>query len=198
LFTFASADRRMLRLVERARRADARAFRRLYRELYPPIEAYVARRIADPNDAEDLIARTFEKLLGQLDRFDPARGSVRMWCFGIARNLVIDHHRSAGRTQTTDPMILDRDPGRAGEDPLDQVLRDEQTARMLALVLALPSDRRELLELRFGEELSTREIAELLGLQEPAVRQRISRIRRDLERQLAELGAAEGATDYVA
>ncbi len=198
MFTFASADRRTLRLLQRARQADARAFRQLYRELYPPIEAYVARRVSDPADAEDLIARTFEKLLAQLDRFDPARGSVRMWCFGIARNLVIDHHRSAGRTQTTDPLILDRDPSQAGDGPLDRMLRDEHTTRLLALVEALPSDRRELLALRFGEELSTREIAELLGLQEPAVRQRISRIRRDLERQLAELGSAEGATDYVA
>lgn len=190
------ADRRLARQVDRARRGDGRAFRRLYRELAPPIEAYVARRVRDPADAEDLVARTFEKMLGRLDQFDPARGSARMWIFGIARHLVIDHHRAAGRNAPTDPILLDRGP--AGDDgPLDQLLRDEQNARLLELLEALPAERRELLALRFGEGLSTREIAQLLDLGEAAVRQRLSRTRRELERQLAAATAAEGAADCV-
>jgi RNA polymerase sigma-70 factor (ECF subfamily) len=187
----------MSQLLERARQGDARAFRRLYRALYAAIEAYVARRVPAPADAEDLVARTFEKLLARLEQFDPARGSVRMWCFGIARNLVIDHHRASGRSAPTDPAILDRDVARAGDDPLEHMLRDEHSARLLALVQALPADHRELLALRFGEGLSTREIATLLDLGEAAVRQRLSRIRRELERQAAQTSPPEGAADYV-
>jgi RNA polymerase sigma-70 factor, ECF subfamily len=190
-------DRRMHRLVERSRAGDARAFRRLYRELYPAIEAYVERRVGGLADAEDLVARTFEKFVAGLDRYDPSRGSARMWCFAIARNLIIDHHRSSTRLHPTDPAILDRDPGRPGDGPLDRLLRDEHTAQLLALIQALPADRRELLALRFGEGLSTREIAELLGLGEAAVRQRLSRICRDLERRASEPSPTRGATDAL-
>ncbi len=191
-----ASDRRLARLVDRARRGDGQAFRRLYRLLAPPIEAYVDRRVREPADAEDLVARTFEKILARLDQFDPSRGSVRMWAFGIARNLVIDHHRAAGRSASTDPILLDHGPAE-GEDPLSRLLRDEQNARLLDLLGALPPDRRELLALRYGEGLSTRDIAQLLDLGEAAVRQRLSRTRRELERQLAALTAAEGAADYA-
>lgn len=156
----------------------------------------MARRVRDPSDAEDLVARTFEKMLGRLDQFDPARGSARMWVFGIARNLVIDHHRAGGRSAPTDPLILDRGGG-SDDGPLDRLLRDEHNARLLELLAELPPERRELLALRYGEGLSTREIAQLLDLGEAAVRQRLSRTRRELERQLATAMAAEGAADYV-
>ena len=187
-------DRRHARWLSRTLRGDARAFRRLYDELYPDIEGYVARRVAAPADRDDLVASCFERMLDRADQFDARRGSVRMWVFGIARHLVLDHHRGARRRAgPLDPEALERDAtgmvgaeaGASQSDPLAQLLRDEGLGRLRALVLGLDEQQRELLALRYGDELSHVEIAALVGAEPAAVRQRLSRLRKTLREQLA-------------
>ena len=70
-----------------ARRGNEDAFRRLYDELYGPVAGYVAGRVANPQDAEDLTGTVFFRLVDGLDRFDGRRGSVLTWLLAVARNL---------------------------------------------------------------------------------------------------------------
>ncbi len=172
--------RRHARWLRRTSRGDVRAFRRLYAELYPPLERYVARRVSDDADRDDLVATCFERMLDRAERFDPDRGTVRAWAFGIARNLVIDHHRGRGRLAPLDPLVLEtRADDEAPDGPLQAVLRDEALEQLRAVIAELDRDQRELLSLRFGEELRHAEIATVLGLSEAAVRKRLSRLRQD-------------------
>lgn len=187
--------RRHARWLRRTLRGDVHAFRRLYAELQPPIERYVGRRVLDDADRDDLVATCFERILDRGGDFDADRGSVRAWAFGIARHAVVDHHRRRGRTAPLDPVVLDaRLPDGPQDGPLQAVLRDEQIAELRDAVAELDESQRELLALRFGEELRHAEIATLMGLSEATVRKRLSRLRQQLERRLAPV---KGAPDHA-
>ncbi len=181
-------DARLSRQARKAANGDGEAFRRLYRALHPVVWSYVARRIAGRADVEDLVSRTFARMVEHLHRFDPERGGVRAWSMGIARNAVIDHLR-AQRGRGFDPDAVERLPD-AALDPAGVLEADERDAELRALVSAYPPVVREMFSLRFGEGLRVREIATLMDMSEAAVKQRFARTLRELRGKLGEGAAA--------
>lgn len=181
-----------VRLVRRAAGGDARAFRALYRDLHPVVHGFVARRIADGADAEDLVAKVFHRMLEHLDRFDPAKASVRGWVIGIARNAIIDHLRARREIVEFD----DAAEALAVVDPTPASL-DGRTEVVLAAVRELPAATREMLALHFADGLRYREIAELTGGTEAAVKQRMARALRELRARVAEPLASKGAAVHA-
>lgn len=183
------------RRLARARDGDGEAFRALYRDLYPDVVRFVARRVPARADAEDLAARVFVAFVERLGDYDRARGSVRGWLLTFARNAVIDHLRKARATAA--PELLDLLPSDA-VGPEGGLLQREQLDQLAALVRELPADTRELLALRFADGLRHREIADVLGLQEAAVKQRVSRVLRDLRARLRPAAGKKGAESALA
>ena len=171
-------------LVEAAKRDPAR-FDALYRRYLARVYSYAYYELGDHHAAEDATAATFVSALTNLDRFEerarPADGegasTFRVWLFQIARNQV-----GRARRRPTEPI---------GEtvvaDPLDvesaAVRRDEARAAWRA-VGRLPGERRQAMVLRFVDELSTAEIAGVLGRSEGAVRVLIHRALRSVARDL--------------
>lgn len=94
------------------------------------IYRFALRGLGDPGAAEDVVQETFLRAWRAADRYDPSLASLRVWLFAIARNTMIDHHRSSrtGRHDLVDLTDPDLDPslepGRAGrtDDTTDQVL----------------------------------------------------------------------------
>ena len=187
-------DPLLARRAALAQGGDAAAMRSLYRELHPEVARFVGRRIRSSADAEDLVSRVFFTLVERLTDFDPRRGSVRAWVLRIARNAVIDHVR-ARRPHLDVDALGDLLPGDG--DPLRDLLERERLGDLAARVAELPPEIREMLALRHGDGLRHREIAELLGLSEAAVKQRMSRALRALRAQL-QLEPAKGAADALA
>lgn len=173
----------LARLVWRAVRGDRRAFTRLYRELHPLVARYIARRVDSRADAEELVAEVFRRVVEHLADFDPKRGQVRPWVLRIARNAVIDHYRARKR-----PVALEQvADGLHGQDePLASLLANERLARVNAALAQAPVEVRQLIAMRYGDNLRHREIAELLGISEAAVRKRLSRALRDLRERTAQ------------
>lgn len=183
------------RRLARAREGDGEAFRALYRDLYPEVARFVARRVRARADAEDLTARVFVALVERLGDYDRGRGSVRGWLLAIARNAIIDHFR--GLRPGAGAGELDVLPSAEG-GPLEGLLQREQLGQLAAVVRELAPDTRELLALRFADGLRHREIAAVLGLQEAAVKQRVSRALRDLRARLSPDASKKGAADVLA
>ena len=147
---------------------------RLIRQVY----AYVAYRIGAGSEAEDVTSETFERALRYRDSFDPRKGAPLAWLLGIARSTL------AGRRVRVHAE-LDAEAA-AGADDID-----EQVAARLDLQAALErlEERyRELISLRYGADLSSKQIGELLGLAPGAVDVSLHRAR---ERLRAALGEAE-------
>ncbi|MBK8262334.1 MAG: sigma-70 family RNA polymerase sigma factor [Nannocystis sp.] len=187
-------DPLLARRAAAAQAGDAAAMRDLYRQLYPELARFVGRRIRARADAEELVARVFLVLVERLADFDPQRGSLRAWLFRIARNAIIDHVRAS--KPLAEPSALDG--LRADDaDPLAHLLERERLSQLSQRLDELEPELRELLALRYGDGLRHREIAELLDLNEAAVKQRISRAIRALRRQL-DAPATKGAIDVPA
>ena len=175
-------DARLARQVRKAVDGDAEAFRGLYRALHPVVWRYVSRRISGRADVEDLISRSFTRVVEHLGRFDPARGNVRAWVIGIARNAVIDHLRmqqSRGAHAGAVEWLAD-----AALDPAGALEADERDAELRALLSEYPPVVREMFSLRFGDGLRVREIATLMDMSEAAVKQRFARTLRELRGKL--------------
>jgi RNA polymerase sigma-70 factor (ECF subfamily) len=187
-----------------ARRGNEDAFRRLYDETYRPVAHYVAARVGSREDAEDITSSVFHKLVAGLDRYDGRRGSVLTWLLAMARNAVIDHHRrgrahGAARTGEVPVEEMADRLAAAPADPLGSLIRDEDLRRLDRLVRNLPAETREMFALRFGEGLSVRETAGVLGLGENAAKQRFARALRKIREELSAPRPAreEGGTACV-
>jgi len=181
-------------LVEEARGDPAR-FDALYRRYLAQVYSYAYYELGDHHEAEDATEKTFLAALTNLDRFEeraqPADGegasTFRVWLFRIARNVVANQRR--GRRRHPEAPI---EAAALVADPLDvertAATRDEAAAAWRA-VGRLPADRRRAIVLRFVEEMSTAEIAGILGRSEGAVRVLIHRALRTVARDLGRGGA---------
>ena len=176
------------RLARRAAAGDRAAFVELYRALYPPLARFVGRRVAGRADAEDVVARTFHKLLEALPALDPARGTILGWALATARHAAADLGRArAAAGEPAGPGHAE--PADAAADPLARLVADERLRALARVLDGLPASTRELIELRFGDGLRHAEIAALQGVSEAAVKQRVSRALRELRAALAGPGA---------
>jgi len=189
-------DRRHAKLLERSRRGDSAAFSRLYRDLFGPISQFVAARVKVPEDGEDLVARVFHRFIEHLDRYDSSRGSVMTWLMTMARNAIIDHHRTRKEAALSIDDLAELLAGNH-PDPLEQILQDERTRQVWDILRDLPSETREMFSLRYGDGLTSAEIAHVTGMGEAAVKQRFSRALRSLRTGLDTKPNKGGEVDYA-
>jgi RNA polymerase sigma-70 factor (ECF subfamily) len=143
------------------------------------VYAYVAYRIGDGPDAEDVTSATIERGLRYRSSFDPRRGKPESWLIGIARTCVDDYFR--GRVSSAGGV---RDEAAPDELERDTVLR----LSVDAAVAALDHADRELIALRYGADLSSRQIGALLQMKPNAVDVALHRARERLRHQLEGLG----------
>jgi RNA polymerase sigma-70 factor, ECF subfamily len=179
-------DETIDRLVVQAQQGDLQAFASIFDAYHVAVYRFVASRVGNPTDAEDLTQLVFVKALEALPRF-AARGiPFGGWLFRLARNTVIDHIRT--RREHSE---LEAASNRATEDVGPEavaVIRDDLAAVARALE-DLTEDQREVIALRFFAGLSAREAAEAMGRQEGTIRglqfRAIAALRRSLGLELS-------------
>jgi len=179
------------RLARRAAAGDRAAFVELYRTLYPPVARFVARRVPARADAEDVVARTFHRLLEALPALDGARGTVLGWALTVARHAATDLRRAGAMAGDAGGEAAP-EPADGAPDALGRLEAGERLRALARVLDGLPAATRELIELRFGDGLKHAEIAALQGVSEAAVKQRVSRALRELRAALAAPGAGAG------
>jgi RNA polymerase sigma factor (sigma-70 family) len=145
-------------------------------ELIRRIYSYVAYRVGDGPDAEDVTSEVFERALRYRQSYDPSRGEPLGWLIGIARRCIDD---AMARPR---PEAGERADVTSTEDLEGEAL---QRLTVAAAVEGLDERSRDLIALRYGADLSARQIGEILGLKtnavEVALHRTLSRLRPELE-----------------
>jgi RNA polymerase sigma-70 factor (ECF subfamily) len=148
-------------LIEAAQRNPAR-FADLYDVYFDRIYAYVAHRVSSCAETEDLVSEVFHKALANIRRFEWRGAPFSAWLYRIAANEVAARSERLGRERA-----MEVSP--EAEESDQEAAHDR--SKVYAFVRELPDDQRRVIELRFMEEKSTREVAEVLGRSEGAIKQ---------------------------
>ena len=150
------------RLLIEAAQNDPSRFAELYEQNFHRVYAYVARRVRDREETQDLTAHVFHQALANLGKFKWKGSPFAAWLYRIAANAIADQAKRKMRESTDQPS----------ESSLTIDLEEvERRARLFGAVDKLPDDQRRVIVMRFADEKSIREIADELGRSEGAVKQ---------------------------
>jgi RNA polymerase sigma-70 factor (ECF subfamily) len=168
------------RLIEAAQQDPAR-FGDLYEIHFDRVYAYVSRRLGDRDAAQDVTSEVFHHALAHLKHFEWRGAPFGAWLMRIASNAITDRWRRQNREsgQSSEIEAVSKDPSP------EEV---QHRARLFSLVRKLPEDQRTVIEMRFAEEKSVREIAVSLGKTEGSVKQLQFRGIQKLREEVASVG----------
>lgn len=161
----ANGDATAARLWLWARRARATDWEARFAEELPRVYNFFRYRVGPGAVAEDLTSITFEKAWGARHRYREDRAGFETWLFAVARNVATDHFRRIRPSVPLDDIA--ELPGGSTPDEIAERRSDE--ARLGALIARRSERERELLALKYGAELTNRDIARMVGLSESNV-----------------------------
>ena len=182
----APSDTELLRQV---RAGTASAFEALYLRHQGPLFRFALLRCGSADTAADVVQEVFMGLLTGSFKFDPLRGLLQNFLFGVARNLVMKHELPRQRYAALpepDDDEADIDPDTASEaaEPLARMLSNEQAEDVRRALALLPPHYRDVVILYEMHDLSYLEIADICRLDIGTVRSRLSRGRAALAKRL--------------
>jgi RNA polymerase sigma-70 factor (ECF subfamily) len=154
-------------LVQRAQQRDEKAFAQLYEGHFDKIYRYVVLRIGNAIEAEDVTQQVFLNALQSISSFKWKGAPFSAWLFRIAHNQVVDYLRKKTRqaTESLDEslVISKSDPQLVVEQRLD-------IEQLILATKQLTKAQQEVIALRFVSELSTAQVAKVMGKSEGAVK----------------------------
>jgi len=154
-------------LIRRAQQRDQEAFAQLYEQHFDRIYRYVALRIGDKIEAEDMTQQVFINALQSISSFKWKGIPFSAWLFRIAHNQVVDYLRKKAKRATV-PL----DESRASSDSNPQLVAEHRLdiEQLLSATKRLTEAQREVISLRFAGELSIAQVAKIMSKSEGAVK----------------------------
>jgi RNA polymerase sigma factor (sigma-70 family) len=161
-------------------------FENAFRAHFAPVYRFISRRVG-ADLAEDLAAEVFATAYRRRDSYQPSRGSLRAWLYGIAANMVRGHWRDEQQLLELDARMGAPGPAATFADAADdRVIAAALAPQIAGALAALNPDQRDVLLLYAWAELSHEEIAAALGIAPGTARSRLSRARAALRAHLGE------------
>ncbi|NOT04791.1 MAG: sigma-70 family RNA polymerase sigma factor [Anaerolineales bacterium] len=152
-----------------ASQGDRDSFGQLYERYVERIFNYVYYRTGNLHDAEDLTARVFQRAMNHIQKYTDRGVPFSAWLYRIAHNLVANWHRDRSRKQEIPLDDLPILPTK-GDHPEKNLVRSQEQEALLRMIRKLPSERQNLLILKFVENMSNAEIGAIMGRSEGAVK----------------------------
>jgi len=149
------------RLLIEAAQSDPTRFGDLYEDNFARVYAFIARRVHNRQETQDITSQVFAKALANLQQFEWQGKPFAAWLYRLAANAISDHYRAKSREL----------PWQQPEITPDEIEIAEKRAMLSRCLEHLPAEQRRVVILRFFEEKSVREIAEQLGKSEGAIKQ---------------------------
>lgn len=147
-------------LLAQAQRFDPKALDILQQRFYESIYRYIHFKVGDTQASEDLSGDVFVRMLEAFKKGQGWRTTPDAWIFGIARNVVADYYRRQYRQPEVE--LNEGVAALAEQGPVEQMLNNEQRDHLVEAISSLRDEYRDVILLRFIEELSIKDVAEIL------------------------------------
>lgn len=175
--------------LSRARAGDEDAIVAIYHRYFDAVYQFCRLRVGDAHTAQDLTSEVFIRFIKALKRETAPHTSLRGWIFRVARNLIYDHY---GQEQELPVNTLDQWLAADSDtEPEVQALRNIQMERARRAISMLAPAQQEVLLLRFDQQLSLQETADIMDKQVNAVKALQFRAVNTLRQILLDLEAQE-------
>lgn len=164
-------------VIEKAKAGDKNAFKIIYETFYQRIYRYCSLNLNNDDTAQDVCQETFIKAWKSLPTFTLEKGgTMQAFLFRIARNLIIDLSRKKKAYQLKEYQAVE-----TNEDFLEDFDRKQNVANLKKALAELDEKERQIIILRYFEELSTEETAKIIGMNGGALRVRTHRVLKKLK-----------------
>jgi RNA polymerase sigma-70 factor, ECF subfamily len=160
-----------MKLLKRLQAGDERAFETLYSRHMPPVYRYALRMTGSQSDADDVVQELFLALIRNARGYDPERGELRSYLYGLARRLILR------RLPSEAPMNDDTPEPAVEDDPFERLDLEQRLELVRAAVASLPAGYREVVVLCDLEEMAYADAAVTMGCAVGTVRSRLHRAR---------------------
>lgn len=152
-------------------------FEEAYEECYEVVYKAVYMRLLSRENTEDVVQETFIKAMNSWDSFDESKASVKTWLCTIAKNTMINYVRGNKKHENSSFDEMSEAGFEVGvvDNELES-LADDDAREAYELLKPLKPEDRELLIMRYVEEMSYKEIAEKVGSNDRAVAKKVERL----------------------
>lgn len=175
-----------LTLLAGVRRLDPQALAEAHDTYYPAIFRYIAYKVGNQETAEDLTSEVFVRLLDAVrDRHAPQK-TLRGWLYSVASHIVTDYHRKKYRSGQEVELMETIESGISG--PAEQTIKKQTLETLHEALSDLTEEQQDVIALRFGYEMPIKEVAEMIGKSEGAVKQLQARAVAALARKMTPQG----------
>jgi RNA polymerase sigma-70 factor (ECF subfamily) len=174
--------------VVMAQKGDHDAFAKVYDLFVDPLYRYIFYRVSGKADAEDILENVFLKVWENLSKYSKQKSSsFSAWIFRIAHNLVVDFYRfnKDKETVSLEDYVADE---REGADTTKKAKRSLNKEILNQALAHVSESHKQILILKFINQLSNKEISEILNKNEGAIRILQYRALKDLKKRLEVLG----------
>jgi RNA polymerase sigma-70 factor, ECF subfamily len=150
-------------LLRAARDGDKAAITRIYQAYLEPIYQFTRFRVGNPQTAEDIAGSVFLKLIDGLDRGKGPRRNLRAWLFRVTRSEIADHYGTRDRELPMETIETSFDERQQSPGPETALLQSLAGEEVRAALQQMRPDYQEVVLLRFDQQLSLQETADVMG-----------------------------------
>jgi len=170
-------DEKIVRLCQKG---NLEEFTGLYNKYVKKIYNFIYYKNLHKETAEDLTSETFLKALKNIRKFDPQKGAFSSLLYRIARNNIIDFYRKRKSSTISDFWEKGSD-----EDITSDIMAKERLEEVKGYLQKLNSEKREIVIMRIWDNLSYKEISEILGKSEASCKMNFSRVMSQLRKDIS-------------
>lgn len=156
-------------LVKKAKGRDPDSFGKLYDEYVDQIFRYVYYKVGNFAESQDLTGQTFLKAFENIDSYEQRDVAFSSWLYRIAHNLLVDYFRRESKRENVPIEDQPPTPSTRG-NPVETVLADLDSERLYRALNKLTHNQREVLVLKFIDNMSNNQVAEIMGISVGAVK----------------------------
>ena len=164
-------------LIAFAQNKDQKAQTQLINLFWVDVFSFVMKKVQDEHVTDELTVSVFSKVLAKLDLYDP-NFQFKTWILTIAQNTIIDYWRKKSRENEDSTDNFDGIKNQLALSPEELLISEEDQKQILTIIESLDSNYQQIIQLRFFEEKSIKEIAEELNLTVANTKVRIMRAKK--------------------